>query len=359
MKYQHLIFVLLAAFAVMFLWGLEPAAASEDAQSYPAVTLSQTVDGVTVTLEAPEGALPEGTTMRVEPVDRTDVYGAVEKKFTAKGKSMSDAAAFDVTPMDKDGNEIQPLKEVKVTFRGTGLDASDQGIDVYRVSDDAKTLKKMDTSLATADEQEFGTDHFTIYVSGGSVEDPNGDGGGGNYKNHAYLLPYGEEATFCSNESSILGEEWYIHSNVETDSLTHVGGSTFKNTNNYGHDTLVVIAHSYGWGPWHGFEQFYVQPVRKKVTVTPYLKKVGDTEFKQYADPETRWAGDKKSLSFPNPDQYAVGEDSKVYTFDGWYTDEECTKKMDVVYDRWTKRPLYRFYYNTKLYGRYIDQKVD
>ena len=93
---------------------------------------------------------------------------------------MTDAVAIDVTPVDKDGRAVQPKKPVSVTFSGTGLDMEAGGsVSVYRVSDSASSVTRV-SGGGSANAQTFTADHFTIYVSTGSVQDPNGDGKGPN-----------------------------------------------------------------------------------------------------------------------------------------------------------------------------------
>ena len=362
MKTHKRIFTLLIAFALVvefcFSTSIMTAYAETDESAYPAVTMSETVEGVTITLEAPEGALPEGASMTVESVDRDDVFDAVDKKFKENGRKMTDAVAFDVTPLDRTGKEIQPRKEVMVTFSGTGLDSDDSGVSVFRVSDDAKKVTEMKTSVATADEQQFVTDHFTIYVEGGSEKDQNGDGSGSNERNHAYVLPYHETAKFKSTNTSSITESWFISSNVEADSLTLVDEdeAIFKNTNEYPKDTLVEIGHTAGWGLWKERDfNYFVQPQRKRIKLRVfYQAKPGEgwTEYKEGA--EERWAGEQMKFNTPNVEKYKfVQEENKLYVFDGWYTDEECTKRPNSVTSYWTKDTYPWFSNDTNLYGKY------
>ena len=354
------ILTLLMAFALILEYGFSASIMTAYAEtgdsSYPAVTLSETVDGVKVTIEAPEGAFPAGTTMSVKRVYRQDVFDAVSKEFAENGRTMSDAAAFDVTPHDVNGNEVQPRKEVKVTFSGTELDADDNGISVYRVSDDAKRVTEMDTSVATADKQQFATDHFTIYVEGGSAKDPHGDGSGSNHRGHPYLLPYGETLQLRSDSSSIFTETWYIASNVKADSLTIIDEDKglIKNTNEYAEDTLVQVGHSAGFAPFKDVDlNFWIQPQRKRVHIKVYFKDVGEDDFTEYKPgAEERWAGEAMGLKLPDYPQYKI-VNNKIYVLDGWYTNKECTNRPNATYDNITKRNYPWFYNDANIYGRY------
>ena len=56
--------------------------------SYPAKTFEDTIDGTKVTVDAPEGAFPEGTTMELSKVDNNDVKDLVEKAAGTEVSSM-------------------------------------------------------------------------------------------------------------------------------------------------------------------------------------------------------------------------------------------------------------------------------
>ena len=356
------VFTMLMAFALIleygFSSGLMTAYAETGKNSYPAVTLSETVDGVKVTLEAPEGAFPAGTTMSVKSVDRQDVFDAVGKEFAEDGETMNDAVAFDVTPHDMNGKEIQPRRKVKLSFSGTGLDADDSGINVYRVSDDAKQVTEMETSIANADEQQFATDHFTIYVEGGSASDQNGDGKGTNHRKRPYLLKYGDKLQLRSDNSSIFTETWYISSTENADSLSiDKDTGLVTNTNGYPKDTLVEVGHSAGFAPFKDVDlNFWIQAQRRRVHIEVFFKDVGDDDFRKYEPgTEDRWAGEEMKLRVPSGPDYPTYKyvDDKIYVLDGWYTDRECTRKPSMTYDRWTKDNYPWFTTDTNIYGRY------
>ena len=116
--------------------------------------------------------------MTVVPVHDQAVFNAVNDTLEEEGKTLSNAVAFDITLHDRKGNELQPNKYVTVSFSNTNLNSPDpeSSIDVFRVSDDAGEVTPVTTIATTDNNQMFITDHFTIYVSGGSTADPNGDG---------------------------------------------------------------------------------------------------------------------------------------------------------------------------------------
>ena len=73
--------------------------------SKPECTLSQTVDGTTVTVTAPEGTLEAGWTLSVKKVSAKSVKNAIENAIE-NAEFIEEIKAFDITIFDKDGNEI-------------------------------------------------------------------------------------------------------------------------------------------------------------------------------------------------------------------------------------------------------------
>ena len=89
-----------------------------DESSKPECTLSQTVDGTTITVKSPEGALEEGWTLEVKKVSAKSVKSAIEGAVE-DADAIEEIKAFDITIYDKDGNAIQPDGSVQVSFSGT------------------------------------------------------------------------------------------------------------------------------------------------------------------------------------------------------------------------------------------------
>jgi hypothetical protein len=81
------------------------------------ITGSATYEGVTVYVNAPEGAFPSGTTLTINPVSSAAVNSAVENAIDSD-KELNGTVAFDITFNDGSGNEIQPAEgyTVSVTF---------------------------------------------------------------------------------------------------------------------------------------------------------------------------------------------------------------------------------------------------
>nr|MCR4708957.1 InlB B-repeat-containing protein [Clostridiales bacterium] len=117
---------------------------------------------VVVHVEAPQGAFPAGTTMKVETVDSEDVVEAVE---TALGSEDVNFKAVDIT-FYCNGEEIQPQKEVKVKLTTTAFQ-SEQNLAVVHVEDpESNKAEVMELDEKKSDDTTavFKTDGFSIYV---------------------------------------------------------------------------------------------------------------------------------------------------------------------------------------------------
>lgn len=159
--------------------------------------LTYTNDDVIVTVsEVEEGAIPEGAELKVVPILKNDAetkeqYAEVEKQIQEKAAEteteIKGFLAYDITFMDKDGNEIEPNSEVKVSMEYkqaaipeeiTAEDAKDTEVSVIHLEEDTdgnvaevvdmRKAGKVDT-LETTDENkvekvEVKTKSFSVYT---------------------------------------------------------------------------------------------------------------------------------------------------------------------------------------------------
>ena len=305
---------------------------AEAAEEYPAATLTAYAGDIKVTLVAPEGSLPKGTQLRVEQVGQ-EYIDAVAEALEEQGRSLTDAVAIDVTPVDKDGNEVQPKKLVAVTFSGTDLDlGAKDAIDVFYVSDDAETVTEM-TAGGNADKQTFVTNHFTIFVTGGSVTNQNNDPSGTstNTESNPYVLAYGDTIELNDDDSS-SSNNWRIASGAQYATLNTSGGSSYyrtkaKVTNNNTSTTAQIVHITHGS---NANRHFYIRMMPQVVThdVTFMLKDAGATNFAQ--DGAAKTVNHGESVTAPSHDAEKT-TDGKTYVFDGWYTNEACTTKATLT----------------------------
>ena len=152
---------------------------------------------IKVSVEAPEEALPEGTTMKVEwvdpkAVDQELVQQAIDAQAAAKkdvepGKLL-DLQAVDITFLDAEGNEVEPAQAVTVTLTSALANTKEQAVVVHVESDreareraeaagertyevEAKALEQLTDKeldkreMALADDQlAFDASQFSTYV---------------------------------------------------------------------------------------------------------------------------------------------------------------------------------------------------
>ena len=136
----------------------------EEEEEYVETIDTVEVNGVTIKVTTySAGVLPKGYKVIAEEVSAGTVQNAVETKLEEKGKELVDLRAFDITILDKDGNEIQPKGGVSVQILGTGVEG--ENFDIYHMSGDeaqsvAENRKNSDVS--------FTANSFSIWVVAGS-----------------------------------------------------------------------------------------------------------------------------------------------------------------------------------------------
>ena len=129
----------------------------EDAGASKAQTLkAKAEDGAAVTVSAPKGALKDGAKVRVTVVPKEDVADAME----AVGVDVDSIIAYDITIIDKKGNEIQPKKAVSVKINDA--DISGEADRVYHINDSGKAEEVAAKTKGT--DASFNAESFSIYV---------------------------------------------------------------------------------------------------------------------------------------------------------------------------------------------------
>lgn len=133
---------------------------------YPAQYFSGSAGGVSVSVSAPEGALPEGTTMNVSAVSAASVQSAVEDAIGAEAAKIK---AVDIT-FRHEGKDIEPKKAVKVHMNASGM-ANEGNQSVVHIADNGSA--NVVTQNVSDGKTNFKSDEFSIYavVEEGSEED--------------------------------------------------------------------------------------------------------------------------------------------------------------------------------------------
>ena len=146
------------------------------ASKYPAQSFTSKLEGgLTVTVEAPEGALPAKTKMTAVVVDNDVVQSAVDQ---TSGVSGSVLAAVDIT-FKSGRREVQPKKDVVVTISSDTLDSMDDlsvvhldvSADELTSSDEAEPVDSVQNSK---DGVSFAARSFSVYAVIGDSSDDSG-----------------------------------------------------------------------------------------------------------------------------------------------------------------------------------------
>ena len=136
----------------------EEAPVEEPEIAYPAVGFRDIIGGVSVTVEAPEGAFPEGTEMKLAEVEIESIMDAVSAAVEGE---ITKVKAVDITFL-YEGEEIQPELPIAVKMNASGMTAdSDRQVLHIEESGEATVLEDADTSKKAV---EFEADSFSVYV---------------------------------------------------------------------------------------------------------------------------------------------------------------------------------------------------
>ena len=136
---------------------------------YPAFHDSAVVEGVRISIDAPEGVLPEDAFFEAVPLTDTEsleqLSGAIEDYSGME--TASDLLVFDITIYDQDGYEVQPDTEngsVTVIIEDAyDKEQEEVSNSVYFVSDDRQEVEELDASFCNGN-VEFEPEHFSTYV---------------------------------------------------------------------------------------------------------------------------------------------------------------------------------------------------
>ena len=144
-------------------------------------------DPIKVHVEAPLGAFPAGTTMKVRPIAEEQVREAVES-VVPDPESVSRVSAVDITFLDVWGDEIEPDAEIKVSLTSTSI-PTDQEPVVVHVDDRGQA--EMVEAKKEEEKVVFESDKFSVYAVVETIEKYVLASDGYNYK---ISVTYGQDA---------------------------------------------------------------------------------------------------------------------------------------------------------------------
>ena len=132
--------------------------ADQEDVEYPAKTFIDDSTEIAVKVKAPEGAFQKGTEMVVKSVSHSKSLDAAVDKVVEG--DVEDYKAVDIT-FKKDGEEVQPEKEVQVYLNASGLDAEAEK-EVVHVDDSGKAAVVAEASAEGA--AKVPATHFSKFI---------------------------------------------------------------------------------------------------------------------------------------------------------------------------------------------------
>lgn len=131
-------------------------------------SLSEEVNGATITVDAGDKDFPYGTSLSVRKLTKEEA-SVYEDVLEVKAKdSLDQFIIYDINLLDEEENKIQPNNPVKVSFSGLPLPINNE-VEVYHLDSEAENLEDMEAWLDD-EEISFETDHFSIYAVGAPEE---------------------------------------------------------------------------------------------------------------------------------------------------------------------------------------------
>lgn len=298
--------------------------------STPAQDFSGNANGVSVTVNAPEGAFPADTVMSVSEADESSVQAAAEAAST----DTADVKAVEIT-FTADGEEIEPAVPVKVTLAADLISEAEEPV-VVHVNDDAQAEVIPD---ATKEEGAvyFNADAFSVYAVAAPV-------------NNEETETYADEPEVSTNR--IIAINYVFEDNnqaAQTWSASLAEGSTYSNTIAYpeivGYEPEIPTVPAGVTADENGITfdltvqsditiNVIYRPANVNYTVNYYQQNVNDDNY-TLADTETRTGLTGSSIGITHADV-----ENKYAGFYALLFDESATIAADgstvveIYYDR-------------------------
>ena len=165
-------------------WEAEPAQESEsmreaestqeDEASEEAFYAEKELSGVLVTVQADSGVFPKGATLRVRKLSKDEerkVDSTVKEKLLENQENLLQSMIFDITVLDKDGEEVQPdttKGEVRVQFSHIPFlqEDAEKQISVFHLDSVDAAAEKLVTEKIEEKENavEVSAEHFSLFA---------------------------------------------------------------------------------------------------------------------------------------------------------------------------------------------------
>ena len=130
----------------------------EEEPAMPEISYNNTVAGINVSIYAPEGAFPNGTTVVVTPISENEAVRLAEMTIDTETEKVVSAVAVDIT-FYNNGTEVQPLLPIEVSINKA---LEGETFNVYHVDENENV--ELVTEEATEAGATFEADTFSIYL---------------------------------------------------------------------------------------------------------------------------------------------------------------------------------------------------
>lgn len=216
---------------------------AETEEKKPEFSYETALDGVTVTIHAEEGILPEGTTVTVKPLDDAVLEKAAESiNDRLAEKEVVQIIGFDICFFDPDGNELHDLDDkVKVVYSGMDIAEEAEEAQVYHADEEGNITHTLTEAAAPSETVEFASDQFSpvLYATYND--------GISTLASGSYTIAVGETITLTG--SSGLNHSWSSNSS----SVASVAGNRSECTvTGIAEGTAKITHQYYNYNNWGG-----------------------------------------------------------------------------------------------------------
>ena len=298
----------------------------EETTPMPETSFEAYSNKVFVKVYAPEGAFPEGTTMKLTPVASEEVMDAVENAVEG---TVEKVHAVDITFYNVDGVAIEPQTAINVSL--SAIDIADQNATIVHLPDEAAP-EVIDDYSVEKDGVTFESDAFSVYVVVKTGEDAR--------LTVNFVQADGNTKTMMINERQIPQINQYIYDPGFGTLGEGVQFGGWTDVQNYTSDTegLTIadvrekVIEKLKAGVTDGDEVTYYAMAFKTHSVVYYDEKSISLKTDQIQIPQTSTEAQTYEVNLAYT-PYPTGEEGVVAEFVGWQQIKPEVSGTEVLYN--------------------------